>query len=417
MSKILLLGLENKRTDDVLCDKALYEFRSRDRLWNTPHLGLLTVGAILAEKYRVDYLDLNYESVKDFNYEYVFISPSTSQATQAYGMAKLFKDNGVKVVFGGPHVTMLPEEALAHGDMVFIGEAEDSLRRFLRGDLQRIYIQRNLPDLKNTKTPLYALAVKYPYSSIPVQLSRGCPHQCEFCLSSAIYGTRLRRKTISQVEKELKSIKSLYKYPFIFFTDDNFLINTEFSLKVLELLQKLELKWYAFTDISIYKRSVLLKKLYSSGCRKLLLGFESLNEKNLDSINKSGFKSSKVKNYKEAIHTIQSEKIGVIGSFVLGLENDNEQTFEELYEFILDTKIYGTNITISTPFPGTKYYRRISKEQDLCNDWSLFDGFNLVYNIPGIQKDKFMNEYIKLITKINSDERLCKVIEFFKAHI
>ncbi len=414
MEKVLLLALKETMVNAQLYDQNLYEFRSRNRLWNTPHLGLLTVGAILAEKFVVEYIDLNYESIEHYEYDYVFISPTTSLAEQAYEQAATFRKHGVKVALGGPHVTMLPEEASVFGDFIFVGESENTLRQFLEGDRKKIYEEGIHPDMSLVKQPLYELCRKYPYSSIPIQLSRGCPHQCEFCLSSAVYGRIIRRKSLSQAYQELSIVKQYFEKKLIFFTDDNFFLDMSYSLEIMSMLKRLNLTWYAFTDISIYRKKELLDKLYESGCRKLLIGFESLRQNNLREVNHSGFKSARVPEYEEAVREIQSKKIGVVGSFVLGLPYDNEDTFDELYQFIYDTCIFGTNVTVSTPFPGTKLFEKINRTQPLKREWSQYDGFTLLYDIPGIDRDLFQERYLQFINRINSKERLKRVVEYFK---
>lgn len=414
MEKVLLLALKETMVDAQLYDQNLYEFRSRNRLWNTPHLGLLTVGAILSEKFVVDYIDLNYESIEHYEYDYVFISPTTSQAKQAYEQAVIFREHRVKVALGGPHITMLPKEAAAFGDFIFRGESENTLRQFLAGERKKIYEDGTHPAMSLVKLPLYELCRKYPYSSIPIQLSRGCPHQCEFCLSSAIYGRTIRKKSLSQAYQELCMVKQLFEKKLVFFTDDNFFLDTSYSLEIMSILRSLNLRWYAFTDISIYRKKELLDKLYISGCRKLLIGFESLRQSNLKEINKSGFKSSRVPEYEQAVQVIQSRKIGVVGSFVLGLPYDNEDTFDELYQFICDTCIFGTNVTVSTPFPGTKLFEQLDKSLILNRDWSQYDGFTLLYDIPEMDSNLFQERYVQLIKRINSKERIKRVIEYFK---
>lgn len=414
MEKVLLLALKGTIGNEQLYDQNLYEFKARKRLWNTPHLGLLTVGAMLADKYDVTYIDLNYDTIKHYEYDYVFISPTTSQAKQAYEQAVIFRQHGVKVALGGPHVTMMPQEALAFGDFIFVGESENTVRQFLEGDRRSIYEDKIYSDMSLVKLPLYELCKNYPYSSIPVQLSRGCPHQCEFCLSSTIYGRTIRRKSLTQAYQELYMVKKYFDNRLVFFTDDNFFLDSTYSMEIMDMLRRLDLKWYAFTDISIYKKRNLLERLYESGCRKLLIGFESLRQNNLKDINKSGFKSSKVFEYEEAIQVIQAEKIGIVGSFVLGLPYDNLDTFDELYQFIYDTCIFGTNITVSTPFPGTKLYERINNVQTLNKDWTQYDGFTLLYDIPEMDRDMFQKQYLQLIKRINSKERINRVIEYFK---
>lgn len=415
MPELLLLALRRSFGSDVSPnDSSLYEFQSRARLWNTPHLGLLTVGAMVKDRFKISYIDMNYERVRRWNYDYVFMSPTTSQAGEAYGLAQIFRQHGTKVALGGPHVTMLPQEARPYADCIFVGEAEPVIHRFHAASSGIVLSAEEKPDLRQTPLPLYSLALKYPYTSIPIQLSRGCPHQCAFCLSSRVHGRHIRRKSLEQARIELQQIKKLYANPFVFFTDDNFFINTQYALKIMDILEEIKVSWYAFTDISVYTKTAVVDRLYSSGCRKLLIGFESLNSKNLKAVNPSGFKESKVKEYETAIDVIQREKIGIVGSFVLGLEYDDESTFDELYRFILKTAVYGTNVTIATPFPGTDFYDTLQKKQALSKDWSLYDGFTLVYDLPGISRKVFMDRYAELIRKINSQERLGAVINYFR---
>ena len=416
MKKILLLELEGvKNTEKSSFDLNLMEFKSRQRLWNTPNLGLLTVGGCLSDRFYIDYIDLNYEKQLKPDYDYVFMSPSTSQANRAYELSHFFHQNNVRVVLGGPHASMMPVEAKIYSDTVFIGESENILKTIDNVIPEGVITCEKKTDLELFDfVPLYGLSGKYPYTSFPVQLSRGCPHQCSFCISSSIYGKKIRRKTLAQANKELMYLKSFKNRPFVFFTDDNFFLDENYILKLFDILKNLKIEWYAFTDISIYKKDKILKRLYSSGCRKLLIGFESLNSDNLEKINKSGFKKNKRGEYEKAINIIQSNKIGVVGSFVLGLDNDTEETFDELYDFIVNTKIYGTNITIATPFPGTRYYEELSEKENLPCDWSLYDGFTLVHKLKNISSDRFMIKYKELIAKINSPERINSVLDFFK---
>ena len=189
---------------------------------------------------------------------------------------------------------MMPVEAKIYSDTVFIGESENILKTIDNVMPEGVITCEKKTDLELFDfVPLYGLSGKYPYTSFPVQLSRGCPHQCSFCISSSIYGKKIRRKTLAQANKELMYLKSFKNRPFVFFTDDNFFLDENYILKLFDILKNLKIEWYAFTDISIYKKDKILKRLYSSGCRKLLIGFESLNSDNLEKINKSGFRKNK----------------------------------------------------------------------------------------------------------------------------
>ena len=417
MVTVLLLALTVRNALST-GDRRLAEFRSRERLWSTPNLGLLTVAALLPVSWEIIYVDQTFEGVPERTFTYVFLSPSTAQAPEAYRIADRFRCRGSRVLMGGPHVTVCPDEAASHADVIFVGESEELLPVFLREEVQgrarKIYRACLHPSLELSPVPRYDLAVKYPYKSVPVQLSRGCPHQCRFCLSSKIYGKAVRRKTREQARREIAVILSLWKRPFLFFTDDNFCINSAYTDSILDILKENTVEWYAFTDVSIGNKHRLLDKMATAGCRKLLIGFESLNESNLHRINASGFKEKRLPVYGAAVSAVQSRGIGVVGSFVLGLEDDTSATFDRLYEFILDTCLYGTNITVSTPFPGTEMYREmVERDVLLPDDWSRYDGFTLLYPLKHLTEECFRSKYRELLARINSPERIRRVYRYF----
>jgi radical SAM superfamily enzyme YgiQ (UPF0313 family) len=396
-----------------------WEFKSRKRLWSCPSLSLLTVAGMLPQSFSIDYIDLNYDTEINGDYELALFSPSTSQANQAYLLADGLRKKGTKVVMGGPHVSVLPEEALQHSDSVFIGESEETFPIFLKdlkkGALKKVYAAETYPDLALSPSPRYDLLGAYDYKSVPIQLSRGCPHQCEFCISSQLYGKKYRRKSIQQVYKEIEAILSVRPKPFIFFTDDNMFLDKEYSLRILDLLRSLNVRWYAFTDAHIADDRKFLEVIAKSGCSRLLIGFESLTAENLIQINPSLWKMKRCQDYKKIIETIQSYGIGVVGSFVIGLDDDKEDVFDKIEEFVLETNLYATNITILTPFPGTRLYKRYKEINRLFDtDWSRYNGFELTFDFNNMKKEDFEKKFFKLYQNLNSKERITNVLNYFK---
>ncbi len=397
-----------------------WEYEARRRLWSCPSLSLLTVAAMLPEDAELSYTDLNYPAKADSCPDWVLLSPSTAQANQAYAIADAYRAAGTQVCIGGPHATVLPDEALQHADTVFIGEAEETLPRFLEdmktGQHRKIYQSTEFPDLSSSPAPAYELARKYPYKSIPLQTSRGCPHQCSFCLSSTIYGAKLRRKTAGQVENELAKIKQVFTKPYIFFTDDNLLISKNWNRELLSIMKNSRLSWYAFSDARIADDDRLLTSLRDAGCTQLLIGFESLHPENLESLNKNHWKMHRLHTYKETVKRIQSHGIGVVGSFVVGMDHDTPAVFDILYDFIMETSLYATNITVLTPFPGTKTYDIYRRENRLLTqDWSKYNGFELTFRPKNMTIAECSRGYAKLIDQLNSDKRINKITEYFKS--
>lgn len=421
--KVALIVPEN---DIVSSDKfddyqwnQMWEFRSRQRLWSSPSLSLLTVAGMLPESYDVEYIDLNYVEHELKGFDLAVFSPSTSQVDRAYSLAGTLRVDGVTVAMGGPHVSMLPEEAGEYCDAIFIGECEESFPRFLvdleRGKVKKVYEKSGYPTLDKTPIPRYDLVKQYDYKSIPMQTSRGCPHQCEFCVSSRMYGKRYRRKSFEQVKAEIDTILAIWPRPLLFFSDDNIFLDAVFSSRLIEYLKGTKARWYAFSDARIADKRELLEGISRSGCSQLLIGFESLSSDNLAQINRNKFKRQKRDDYKRIIETIQSYGIGVVGSFVLGLDEDTPEVFDELYQFVEDTNLYATNITIVTPFPGTGLYKKLKDEgRIVVEQWSRYNGFELTFKTNRISKDEFDRGMVGLYKRLDSPERIVKVLNHFK---
>jgi len=396
-----------------------WEFQARMRLWSCPSLSLITVAGMMPEGSDIEYIDLNYSGEFDVNADWAFFSPATAQANRAYQLAYKLKKEGIKVAMGGPHVTVLPNEALQYSDVIFIGESEKTFPEFLKDvkkkKTKRIYKTSSFQELTLSPIPAYQLAKQYPYKSMPVQTSRGCPHQCSFCVSSKIYGNKIRCKASLQLEHELSVVKEIFGKPYVFFTDDNLFINKHRNGNLINVIMNSQLNWYAFSDASIADDRKLLSEIANAGCTQLLIGFESLCSENLQGLNKNHWKMKKLDSYKEIIKRIQSFGIGVVGSFVVGMENDTAGVFEKLYEFIEETCLYATNITVLTPFPGTEIYDNLNREGRLLpKDWSAYNGFELTYKPYNMTIEEFEKGFINLNVRLNSGERMNKVINHFK---
>lgn len=396
-----------------------WEFQARMRLWSCPSLSLITIAGMMPEGSDIEYIDLNYTSEAEFDAEWAFFSPATAQANRAYQLADKFRKKGIKVAMGGPHVTVLPYEAFQHSDVVFIGEAEKTFSVFLK-DIEKnkikwIYKASSFPELTLSPLPAYHLTKKYPYNSVPIQTSRGCPHQCSFCISSKIYGNKIRCKTANQLENELKDIKKVFGKPYVFFTDDNLFIDKRRNNNLISIIKNNHINWYAFSDAGIADDTKLLSEIADAGCTQLLIGFESLCSENLQGLNKNHWKMKKLDSYKEIIKRIQSFGIGIVGSFVVGMENDTIDVFDNLYKFIEETSLYATNITVLTPFPGTETYEKYKSEGRLISeDWSDYNGFELTFKPNNMTIEEFKKGYMNLNVQLNSTDRMNRMIEHFK---
>lgn len=250
-----------------------------------------------------------------------------------------------------------------------VGEGElvwpQLIRDFQDNRMQRIYKPSPGESFSLAKAPLprYDLLDLSKYNRLTVQTSRGCPHQCTFCASSILLTPDYKVKPIENVLAEVKYIKSLWKNPFIEFADDNSFVWRDHYKALLRALIKEEVHWFTEADVSIGNDDELLDLMRESGCRQVLIGFESPNASGLNSLEvRKNWKHLKHGTYENIIDRIQSKGIAVIGCFILGLDGDDETVFDRVCDFVSQTCLFDVQLTVLTPFPGTPLYKSLMSE-------------------------------------------------------
>jgi radical SAM superfamily enzyme YgiQ (UPF0313 family) len=231
---------------------------------------------------------------------------------------------------------------------------------------------------------------RHYYNWIPVQATRGCPHECEFCLVSDIYGKKARKKTIPQIRAEILAIKKQLPNRLIGFVDDNLFVDRRFSRELLQMLQELEVRWVAQSDIAVGADPELLRQVYRAGCLFLFIGFESLDSGNLSSMNPNHWKMRQLASYETNVHAIQENGIIVFGAFIVGLENDNTSVFARTVDFIDRNYITG-QITIATPLPGSRMYARLKAEGRFLYPepfWDRCSFFDVLFRLKRMTKEE-----------------------------
>lgn len=342
--------------------------------------GLMIVAALTPDAFEVRLIDETIEPIHfDEPFDLIGISAMTQQSLRAYEIADRFREKGTYVVIGGTHATLLPEEAKAHCDTVVIGEGEPLwpafIRDFLEGTPAPFYREEHPGtfDLKESPVPRYDLLKAERYKMMWIPAARGCTRDCEFCAASKLYSSRYRHKSVEQIVEEVKTVKGLNPRALIAIDDDNLSMDKRFARRLAEALIPLNVRWMCTADVSIAEDEELLKLLYRSGCGMVYIGFESISEKSLDSVDRSNWKAKQVKDYPKAIHKIQSYGIGVWGSFVVGFDNDEGSIFQDMEEFIVANNLYAVYVGILTPFPGTRLRERLKREGRLLDtDWSHY---------------------------------------------
>jgi len=398
------------------------EMKTVMHYWNGTGAGLQTIAGLTPGEHSITIIDENWEEIDlDQQADIVALTAMTQQANRAYEIAANFKKRGRYVVMGGIHATVMVEEAAEHVDTVFTGEAENTwpefIRDFCRGQPRKIYSQSDYPPVEMNKIPLprYDLVAKYKYPVIWVQTTRGCPHDCEFCAASRVYGRKYRHKEVEQVIREIREVKKYWKFTMICFADDNMFVNRKFSTELVSEFKKMNFTWYAQSDISVAEDQPFLRSLYESGCRMLFIGFESASHSSMESINKNHWKARMFARYPEYIQRIQENGIGIYGSFILGFDQDDSSTIERITSFISNNPIMGAQLTILTPFPGSRLRERLEKEKRIIhNDWQWYTAWNAVIAHKNFTPDEMDRALTRIYKSIYNDQNQKRRAAYFR---
>lgn len=302
----------------------------------------------------------------------------TGNAPRAYELARRFRARGIPVVLGGPHVTLVPDDALPHADAVVVGYAEQAwprlLRDFAAGSMHRRYDQGPEFTLEGLPPVRRDLLPRRRYLTTNVfEATRGCVYDCEFCVVPAAWGKKPYQKPIPDVIEDIRRTGARRAI----FVDLNLTADRDYAARLFEALIPLRLQWYGLATGHIASDPPLLDLCARSGCRGLLVGFESLSEANMTALHKGFHKPTR---YREMVDAFHRAGIAVQACFVFGLDRDTPDVFRRTAEFVVEARVDLPRFAIATPFPGTPLYRRLEREDRiLTRDWERYDAQHVVF--------------------------------------
>ncbi len=372
------------------------------------------IAALTPNDFHVELIDENVESLQYKDADLVAITGFTSSAYRAYEIASHYRRNGIPVVMGGIHASMMPDEASQYVDTVVIGEAEaiwgDVVVDFLRGNLKERYhgVRADLRNMVRPKREIFS----NPYPWVCVQTSRGCPMNCDFCSVTAFNGREYRVRPIEDVLNELEDISARD----IAFIDDNLIGYSKNSVERAKDLcrgmieRNLKKRWVCQSAINFGTDDELLSLAQQSGCRGVLIGFESDDPEELLSMNK---RLNLRFQYKKVLKSLKKHRMLVQGAFIYGTEQESRQSMWRKTRFICRNPIDAIQASVMTPLPGTRLFEKAREEGRLVHsnfpkDWERYHLFDITYQPKELEEEEFMKQMEKCMNRVYSKWTMSK---------
>ena len=369
-----------------------------------PPISLGILAALTPSHWEIDIVDENLEGIPKYEYDLVGITTNTLNIQRAYNISGIFRQKSIPVIMGGCHASAVPLESVNFSDSVVIGDAESkwpvAIRDFENGDLHKTYsgIDSSFdyisPDVSHFKN-------KYVFDA--VETSRGCNNNCSYCGVHVPYRRPYKRKPLEMLISELQNSKN----PYVFFIDNNFYGNDDEYLYLLfeEMIRKkLKKTWQTGVSESFFKNNELVKLAAKAGAKMFFVGFESDTTVSLNELNKNNFPSTRdiFSEYKKIINLCHSNSIMVSGNYMIGIENDTEESIKNRTEFFSNLNLDVCASVILTPLPNTVVFKKYQQEGRLIYTDFPVDWKNYYYGRSLIKHDNLKNERIEELTKQNN---------------
>ncbi|GBD86302.1 ribosomal protein S12 methylthiotransferase RimO [bacterium BMS3Abin03] len=344
-------------------------------------LGLMTVAALLPKEWELKLIDTNVEPLLDEHFEWADVVCTGGMLPQQIGILDIIKLSHQKhlpVIVGGPDPTSQPN-LYQSADYLVLGEGEITIPMLLndleKGCMSGEYVSSDFADMTKAVVPRFDLIKFNNYIHLNIQFTRGCPFNCEFCDVIELYGRKPRSKNPEQIIKELQTLYDLNYRGHIDIVDDNFIGNKKNVKTILKAIKEWsEINNYPFyygieTSINLADDDELLQMMKDVDFRLVFIGIESPQDEVLEKVNK---KINMNRSIVDATKKISSYGMVVNAGFIIGFDNESNQTAKKMIECIQESGICTAMLGLLYALPNTKLTKRLKLEERLFNEFSIF---------------------------------------------
>lgn len=365
-----------------------------------PALGLQILATLMPDDVEWEVTDANLDPIDyDEDVDLVGISFFTPQAESAYEIADAYRARGVKVVMGGMHPSIIPEDAAPHCDALCLGEAERVWPTILddarRGELRPRY-GPDLPPPSSWVRPTRSVFERpgvYDWHAALVQVVRGCQRVCPYCNLPELQGRNLRFRDVDDVVADVARLQGREFY----ITEDVIMFKTRaverYATELFTRLAELDQRIFLTSALVLNHRPAFLDLLARGGaqCIYMTLGFDPMSEGLYRGERKYTERA------KDIVKRIQDRGIRFFGAFGVGFDNDDPGVFDRILEFCEDTGIVTSEFFVATPFPNTPMWRQLEAEDRILHTrWSEYNCAHVVHRPKQMTEQQLMDGFLRL---------------------
>ncbi len=301
-------------------------------------------------------------------------SVSTQNSKAVYDHADALRTAGKRVILGGIHVTICPEEARRHADAIVTGEAEtiwpDVCEDLLAGRLKGRYEGSPTPPSRMTPVDYRFFGNRRYLTPASLFATRGCNHRCSFCVSSRYMGP-YRTKPLDVLEQEIDQLTGLYPRAFLQFTDDNLLAHRRYAVDLLALLRRKRRRFVTMVTVDQFCDRTLMEEMAASGCLGVAVGVESVEDNNCAAVSKY---QNLQQPFVDAVQRANQLGVQTVALIMVGLPHDNPDQLETTLEQLKYVPCSYYDMRLLRIYPSTPLYRQMLATGDVTPNWWLETG-------------------------------------------